>query len=305
MLTPEQIVLRKNGIGGSDIAAVCGLDKFRAPIDVWVDKTTPPDEHVELTTPDIYRGTYLEDGIRQWYSKLTGHKVEKSGVLFHPEYKFIFASPDGIIKQSHVLEIKSPRRGDDWGEEFTDDIPECYIPQVTWECACAQLPRADVAALIFGELKQYHVAYDEDLFKSLAKIAEHFWQEYVVENVPPPADDTKQYETYLRGKFSSHTEEMLAANGDLEEAALELKKLEQEIADLENQAQARKNIIQGYIGEAAGVEGPWGKITWKRSKDSSAIDYKAIVAELSPSKEILAKHTTVKLGSRRFLKKFI
>ena len=36
----EWLKLRKNGIGGSDVGAVCGLNPYRSAMDVFIDKTT-------------------------------------------------------------------------------------------------------------------------------------------------------------------------------------------------------------------------------------------------------------------------
>lgn len=30
---------RKRGIGGSDVAAIAGLSKYKSPVGVWLDKT--------------------------------------------------------------------------------------------------------------------------------------------------------------------------------------------------------------------------------------------------------------------------
>ena len=48
-LTREQwLALRKKGIGGSDAAAVCGMNRYKGPLDIYLDKTNP---NVE---PQIY-----------------------------------------------------------------------------------------------------------------------------------------------------------------------------------------------------------------------------------------------------------
>ena len=40
MLTPEQKEARKNGIGGSDIAAICGVSSFKdhTPLSIYLEK---------------------------------------------------------------------------------------------------------------------------------------------------------------------------------------------------------------------------------------------------------------------------
>ena len=36
----EWLTLRKKGLGGSDAAAVCGMNRWRGPLDVYLDKTS-------------------------------------------------------------------------------------------------------------------------------------------------------------------------------------------------------------------------------------------------------------------------
>ena len=48
----EWLKLRKCGIGGSDAAAVCGMNRWRGPLDVYLDKTTD-----SATTEDNVLGT--------------------------------------------------------------------------------------------------------------------------------------------------------------------------------------------------------------------------------------------------------
>ena len=31
--------VRKNGIGGSDASVVCGINRYRSPVELWMDKT--------------------------------------------------------------------------------------------------------------------------------------------------------------------------------------------------------------------------------------------------------------------------
>ena len=35
----EWLELRKNGIGGSDAAAVCGISRYKSPVELWMEKT--------------------------------------------------------------------------------------------------------------------------------------------------------------------------------------------------------------------------------------------------------------------------
>ena len=55
--------LRKNGIGGSDAATVCGISRYKSPIELWMEKTDrmKPSEAGE----SAYWGTILESVVRE------------------------------------------------------------------------------------------------------------------------------------------------------------------------------------------------------------------------------------------------
>ena len=54
----EWLKYRKNGIGGSDAAAVCGLNPYSSPIKVYYDKTT--DETSSYDNEAMRQGRDLE-----------------------------------------------------------------------------------------------------------------------------------------------------------------------------------------------------------------------------------------------------
>ncbi|MCM1277019.1 MAG: YqaJ viral recombinase family protein, partial [Lachnospiraceae bacterium] len=42
----EWLEFRKKGVGGSDAAVVCGISKYKSPVELWMEKTNrmPPQE---------------------------------------------------------------------------------------------------------------------------------------------------------------------------------------------------------------------------------------------------------------------
>ena len=53
---------RRLGIGGSDASVVCGINRYKSPVELWLDKTSqlPPQEAGEAA----YWGTQLEPFVR-------------------------------------------------------------------------------------------------------------------------------------------------------------------------------------------------------------------------------------------------
>ena len=66
----EWLEYRKLGIGGSDASVVCGISRYKSPVELWMDKTgqLPAQE----TGESAYWGTQLEPIVRAEFSKRTG-----------------------------------------------------------------------------------------------------------------------------------------------------------------------------------------------------------------------------------------
>ena len=76
----EWLRIRKGGIGGSDIGAIMGVNRFSSPLEVFLDKTT--DRVTDLSDNDaVYWGTVLEDVVAKEFEKRTGKKVAKMNAI--------------------------------------------------------------------------------------------------------------------------------------------------------------------------------------------------------------------------------
>ena len=72
--------LRNSGIGGSDAATVLGLNKWKSPFQLWLEKTgqTEPDDLSQ--NEYVYWGTVLEQVVADRFCELTGKKVRHQGM---------------------------------------------------------------------------------------------------------------------------------------------------------------------------------------------------------------------------------
>ena len=66
---------RKTGIGGSDVAAVLGLSKWKTPYQLWVDKTS--DNVVEEESEILHFGQVLEQVEADEYARRNRVKVQR------------------------------------------------------------------------------------------------------------------------------------------------------------------------------------------------------------------------------------
>ena len=71
----EWLKTRQTGIGGSDVAAILGLSRYKSALDVYNDKVGEVSDSEQSQV--AYWGTQLEDIVSKEFQKRTGMKVQK------------------------------------------------------------------------------------------------------------------------------------------------------------------------------------------------------------------------------------
>lgn len=130
MSRDEWLIERRKGIGGSDASIILGLNKWKTPFELWLDKTGQVPVS-ESQSEAAYFGSLLEDIVAKEFEIRSGKKVRrKKAILRHPEYNFILANVDRmIVGEKAILECKTTSAYNlkEWEDE---EIPESYIVQV-------------------------------------------------------------------------------------------------------------------------------------------------------------------------------
>ena len=133
----EWLECRSHGIGGSDAAAVMGLNKYRSNLDLWKEKTGIK-KNTFAGNPATEYGKRAEHHIRELflldYSDLKCEYHEYR-MYANDEHKFLYATLDGELTDEYgkrgILEIKTttirnPKQWDEWDNK----IPDSYYVQV-------------------------------------------------------------------------------------------------------------------------------------------------------------------------------
>lgn len=300
----EWLAKRRTGISGTDVSAILGINPWASPLDVWLDKRGQAEPRVESMAMKL--GNLLEPVVATLYADETGAELVDPGFLRHSSRDWHIGTPDRITVDGTLIEIKTARSGNDWGEPGTDQIPRHYLTQVAWYLALTELQVAHVAVLVgASDFRRYVVQRDLELEGVLVERCEAFWKGNVLEGQMPAVDGSESAARYIASRFPRNVEPLRPATEDEIALARRLAAARAATAAAEREQAEAENLLKAAIGDAEGLDlGALGKITWKASKGRESVDWKALAAEANIPAELIARHTKTGEASRRFLPTF-
>lgn len=89
-----------------------------------------------FTNAAMQWGTETEPLARAAYEASKDVLVDQVGLIDHPYIQHSGASPDGLIGDDGVLEIKCPNTATHFDTLLKGEMPSKYFPQVQWQMAC-------------------------------------------------------------------------------------------------------------------------------------------------------------------------
>lgn len=266
MSRAEWLQARRKGIGGSDAAAICGVNPWRGPLSVYLSKIgEAPDAGANEA---MEWGTELEDTIAKVFSRRTQQKVKRCNmILQHNDYDFMLANVDRFTLDAEegewgVLEVKNvgEYRREDWADGA---VPEYYEIQGQHYMAVTGANYVWFAPLIGGnKMQPVKVMRNERAITSLIKIERDFWH-LVETRTPPPIDDSVEATKVLKALYPRSEKTSVVLDSKLVE---NLRRLREQKSDLERELRGLENQIKLQMAEAEeayipGAEKP--VITWK------------------------------------------
>jgi putative phage-type endonuclease len=141
--TPEWLIARVGCVTASrikDVVAVLKNGKSSAARETY--KMEVLTEILTGRATDHYVSQPMEFGLeneplaRTSYEIEYGVETEKVGFVLHPTIKRSGCSPDGLVGDDGLVEIKVPNTTTHLTYLIEGIVPEDYIPQMQWQMAC-------------------------------------------------------------------------------------------------------------------------------------------------------------------------
>jgi len=290
----EWLKYRKQGIGGSDAGAVCGLNPYRTAMQVYQDKTS--EETEEIDNEAMRQGREFEDYVARRFTEATGKKVRRANAMFyHEKYPFMLADVDRmVVGENAGLECKtaSSYMVDKWKDE---KIPLSYQIQCLHYMAVCGAEAWYIAVLIYGkEFKYYRIERDEEMIADLIRIEEDFWQNYVLKRQIPSPDGSKLADSVIAEYYKQTIAETIPLTG-FNEKIKRRQELSEIIGKMDTEKRQIEQELKLYLGEAEIAENEQYRVSWK-AVQSNRLDEKRLKEE---QPEIYEKYKKSVL-SRRF-----
>lgn len=181
------LAARRKGIGGSDAAAILGLNDWSSPYEVYADKLglLPPKEETEA----MRQGRDFEEYVARRFTEKTGKSVRRLNFMLQSvEYPFMLADIDREIvgenaglecKTTSVMQLHKFKGG---------EYPASYYCQCVHYMAVKGYDKMHLAVLVLNQgFYVFEILRDEDEIAALVEQEAAFWR-MVEAQTPPPVD---------------------------------------------------------------------------------------------------------------------
>jgi len=251
---------RKKGVGGSDIAAIVGLDPYKSALDVYLDKVG---EAEPVQDNDFMKaGRYMEPVVAEMFQDETGLQLITMPSTITGSKPHYLASVDRcVLGQNIPVEIKTSKR-------YHAEPLDKWKLQAAWYAAIMNAPGYYIAWFTYPTFKYEYFDVDHELSSMLFQAADEFWQ-CVETRTPPEGNSVFVASQGAAMEASEYLAERIALLSTKKQEAAEI---DEEIKQLEEEIKPaiRENEIVTKDGCIL--------LTFKEQKGRDTIDTKAFKA---------------------------
>lgn len=263
---------RREGIGGSDVAALFGLaGKWSSPRHVFEEKHGRPTFR-ETEPAEI--GREIETFVARMFTKRSGLKVKMpSGMIQNIERPWMRANVDRYVVDAEgriVAPLELKNRSEYQLEDWEDGVPDGPLLQLHWYLAVGGWDHGYVAALVGGnKLKWYRIERDEEIITEIVEHCEAWYQRHILEGFPPPADGLEATTDLLARLWDVQPEKVVDVSSDKAQALLQKQaRLADRVEVAKEQLRSVQNEMRLVAGDAEIVRAG-GKPVWTNKQNST------------------------------------
>lgn len=183
--------IRSQGIGGSELGTILGLNPWESAYTLFHKKLGNIDDSVAQNWA-IRFGNAFERPILDLYSEEhPNEQIFTTGTFRNTENEWMHANPDALARVNgewKIIEVKTAKSG-------FKELPAHYEAQVIWYMMVTGIKKATVVAVAGMTYQEFEVEYDQFVADTYLQVAKQFWNN-LQEQIAPDWDGAKStYET--------------------------------------------------------------------------------------------------------------
>ncbi|ROZ49362.1 hypothetical protein EEB13_05405 [Rhodococcus sp. WS3] len=202
--SPEWLKL----VTASKIPSILGISRFKSQFALWHEMAgnVPSEPISESRQDDFDYGHAVELAAAEYWRYKNDGWVISRGEVQYTDDALEFgnaATIDGRASRGawrRIVEIKTARDLEEWGDDGSGEVPADYAAQVIWQQLITgwHEPANIVLWPQYGKPKIYSIEYDAQIAASILTLVRE-WNASLASGIPPELDDSiTTYETVRR-----------------------------------------------------------------------------------------------------------
>lgn len=225
--------VRATGIGGSDISVVAGLNPFKSPYELYLEKRGELAHVAPVADRErdmrLMFGNLFEEPVAAAYcilrSKREGRDIKvqrRNETMRHPDVPHFMAHIDRkVVGETRGLECKNVGPWawrEHWGPDGSDQVPDYMLLQCQWYLGITGYELWDLAALHGGnDLRIYTIPRDEGIIQSLYDAGNLFWSGVEAGTPPNVAWESPAVTNILKRLYPMTDGSMVEGDAELQQ----------------------------------------------------------------------------------------
>lgn len=306
----DWLAFRFNGIGGSEIGTMMGVNPWKSAVELYYQKIGDFDPKVDYNTP-MFMGNVLEpvvadlfeywdDGdnlITNYASGLKQRKLyEVQGYVLNDDYPGMFFSPDRIVHtkplkrkdkliQKNVEQIVEIKTISNWSaKQWESGLPPSYYLQLQTYLMGLDCDEGYIVSLKDGrDLDVIYIERNREVGEMIWDTFKNFWERVQygrqaiqekedIHQFAPDADGTQSLEKFLSTKYKNPEENTIQATDEVVQWASEHLELVEQGKEIDREVRERANKIKSYMKDFTILDlGDNGRVTWRANSRGNRI----------------------------------
>lgn len=269
----DSIPSRLTGLGGTDAAAALGVSKWKTALDVYLEKRG---EAAPIAQNEAMRwGIKLEPVVLEAFRE-RGFPICPGEFVRSAEHAFMLGNLDALLPGRAVVEAKTARSAEGWGEDGSSEAPADYIVQTHHYMICTRLQLAYIPVLIgAADFRVIEIPFDPELGEMIVNAERDLWERIQAGTPPPPRTLADVNALYRQSRA-----ETIEATPEIAVKVATLRDLRCAIAEIEAGTEAAEKAIKEFLGARDTLTYQGRTLcTWRESKAATVFDSKRFRAE--------------------------